>query len=63
MFRSKEEKARDKEKNRFYLLPGQGGRAYHRKQLFILKAALLVGVLVSGLVALAVWLMNHPQHH
>jgi len=59
MFRSKEQKAKDKERKRFYLLPGQGGRAFHRKQRFILKAALLVGLLVSGLFALAVWLMHH----
>ena len=65
MFRSKEEKAKDKEKNRFYLLPGQGGRAYQRKQMLILKVSLLVGLLVAGLVALAVWAMNtnHPPHH
>jgi len=47
-----------KERNRFYLLPGQGGRAYHRKQMFILKTALLIGLFVSGLFALVVWLMN-----
>jgi len=64
MFRSKEEKAKDKERNRFYLLPGQGGRAYHRKQMVILKASLLVGLLVAGLFALAVWFLNnHPMHH
>jgi hypothetical protein len=59
MFRSKEQKAKDKERQRFYLLPGQGGSAYHRKQRFILKAALVVGLLVSGIFALAVWWMHH----
>jgi hypothetical protein len=43
----------DREKKRFYLFPGQGGRAYHRKQWVILKASLLVGLLVSALLALA----------
>ena len=59
MFRSKEQKAKDKEQQRFYLLPGQGGSAYQRKQRFILKAALLVGLLVSGIFALAVWWMHN----
>lgn len=39
------------EKERYYLLPGQGGSSYRRKQRFILKAAILVGVLVSLLFA------------
>lgn len=41
----------DRERKRFYLLPGQGGRAYHRKQVLILKTALLVGLLVSVVLA------------
>jgi len=45
----------DREKKRFYLFPGQGGRAYHRKQWVILKASLLVGLLVSALLALALY--------
>ena len=51
MFRSKS----DKEKKRFYLLPGQGGRAYHRKQMLILKSALIVGLLVSATFALIMY--------
>ena len=43
----------DREKKRFYLFPGQGGRAYHRKQWLILKVALFVGFLVSAILALA----------
>jgi hypothetical protein len=46
----------DREKKRFYLLPGQGGRAYHRKQMLILKVSLIVGLLVSALLALAFYL-------
>jgi len=39
------------DKERYYLLPGQGGSSYRRKQRFILKAAIIVGVLVSLLFA------------
>lgn len=46
-----------REQKRFYLLPGQGGRAYHRKQLLILRWSLFVGLLVSGLLALAMYLL------
>jgi len=46
----------DREKKRFYLLPGQGGRAYHRKQWLILKVSVIVGLLVSALLALALYL-------
>jgi len=39
------------EKDRYYLLPGQGGSSYRRKQRFILKTALIVGAVVSLLFA------------
>ena len=55
MFRSRRNKD-NREQKRFYLLPGQGGRAYHRKQWFILRASLIVGLLVSALLALAFYL-------
>ena len=55
MFRSKAKKARDRERNRFYLLPGQGGRAFHRKQRSIFVAALVVGLVVSVFIALALY--------
>jgi hypothetical protein len=45
---------KEKEKERYYLLPGQGGRAHRRKQWFILKwsliAALIVAVILAGLM-------------
>jgi len=46
----------EKEKKRFYLFPGQGGRAYARKQRLIFKSAVIVGLLVSALFALLVYL-------
>jgi hypothetical protein len=40
---------RDKETQRFYLLPGQGGEAYRRKQKFILKWT-IIAALVGGAI-------------
>jgi hypothetical protein len=54
MFWSRQKK--DNKHQRFYLFPGQGGRAYHRKQWVILKTSLIVGLLVSALFALALYL-------
>lgn len=60
MFWTKDSKA-EKEQKRFYLLPGMGGRAYRRKQKFILKSSLAVGLLISVLIALALYLLNRPH--
>lgn len=43
--------ARNKERERFYLLPGMGGRAYRRKQKVFLRWAIGAGVVVSAIVA------------
>jgi hypothetical protein len=45
------------EKERFYLLPGQGGSSYRRKQKFILKSAIVVGVVVSAILAAIMYFM------
>lgn len=39
------------EKNRYYLLPGQGGSSYRRKQRLIIKYSIIVGLLVSAVFA------------
>ncbi len=49
---------KDKEKERFYLLPGMGGRAYRRKQRLILKASIVVGLLVAAVFAAIVWFIH-----
>jgi hypothetical protein len=47
----------DKEKERFYLLPGMGGRNLRRKRKLILQWSLVAGLLTSALVAaLLYWL-------
>jgi hypothetical protein len=48
----------NKENQRFYLLPGMGGRAYRRKQKFILKSALVVGLVISILLTLVLYWFN-----
>jgi len=53
---------RNKETQRFYLLPGQGGAAYRRKQRYIFKWSLLIGLILSVVLgALMAWL-NRPPH-
>jgi hypothetical protein len=56
--RPRDSKAR--EKQRFYLLPGQGGSNYRRKQRFIFKSSLAVGVIVSFTLAVAMYLICRP---
>jgi hypothetical protein len=52
---------REKDSERFYLLPGMGGKAYRRKRNQILAASITVGLIVSGLFALVVWWLNRPH--
>lgn len=49
---------RDREKDRYYLLPGQGGRALRQKQKFILAWSLVVALAVAGIMALVMYLLN-----
>jgi len=50
--------ARDKERDRFYLLPGMGGRAFRRKQRLILAWAIAAGLIVSGVMAGTLFLLR-----
>jgi hypothetical protein len=60
LWRNKEKEAERRERERFYLLPGMGGRAYRRKRKIILQCAIGAGLLASALVALAFYLINRP---
>lgn len=42
---------RPEEKERYYLLPGQGGSSYRRKQRLIIKYSIIVGLFVSAVFA------------
>jgi hypothetical protein len=49
--------SRDKERERYYLLPGQGARSMQRKRKLMLRWAVAVGLLVSlGLALLFFWI-------
>ena len=52
---------RDKERKRFYLLPGMGGRAYRRKQRYILTSSLLVGLIVGLVLAVVLYWINRSR--
>jgi hypothetical protein len=45
----------NKPRERFYLLPGQGGRNYRRKQMRFLCWAVLVALLFGLVIALVMW--------
>lgn len=53
---------RDKERERFYLLPGQGGRGLRRKRNLILLWSIIAGLLVSGLLAAGLYLASSAPH-
>jgi hypothetical protein len=52
---------RDKDKHRFYLLPGQGGRAHRRKQWRILSWSLFAALVVAGILAALMYWLNRPK--
>jgi hypothetical protein len=51
--------SRNKEPERFYLLPGMGGRAQRRKHKTSLIWAVIVGLLVSVTVTLILRWLHH----
>jgi hypothetical protein len=46
---------------RFYLLPGQGGRNYARKQRLFIAWAIVVALLFGGALATAMWWLAERQ--
>jgi hypothetical protein len=54
--------ARDKEKDRYYLFPGQGGRSARRKHRRILFWSILFGLIVSAAFAAILYLISNPVH-
>ncbi|HZQ47734.1 MAG TPA: hypothetical protein VFC07_12020 [Verrucomicrobiae bacterium] len=49
---------RDKEKERFYLLPGMGGKAMRKKNKIFLAWSIFAAVIVSFALALTLVLLN-----
>jgi len=48
------------EKERYYLLPGQGGSNYRRKQKFIIQSSLVVGSIVSLVFGVVMYFVCRP---
>jgi hypothetical protein len=48
----------DKERERFYLLPGMGGREARRKHLYFLKLSAVIALGLSAILALLLYLLN-----
>ena len=52
---------RNKEPERFYLLPGMGGRARRRKEMRFLRWSLAAGLLVSAILACVLYLISRGK--
>jgi len=50
-----------KPRERFYLLPGQGGKNYHRKQQRILRWTVAVAVVFGAVLGVVLWAMSKPK--
>jgi hypothetical protein len=55
--------ARNKERERFYLLPGQGGRALRRKRRVFFWWSILAGLVVSAFLAGLLYLIDVVRRH
>jgi hypothetical protein len=53
--------AKDKPKERYYLLPGMGGRAMRRKQRIMLQSGIAAGVIVSAIVGIVLYLISRGR--
>jgi len=52
---------RNKETERFYLLPGQGGAAFRRKQRYLLIWSIIVGLALAAVLAALMYFLNKPR--
>ena len=60
--RSRHGKDKAKEKSRYYLLPGMGGRMYRKKQRVIIKWAILAALVVSVVMAVLIYWLSQPNN-
>lgn len=51
---------RNKERERFYLLPGMGGRNLMRKRRIIMRWTIAAGLLVSAILAYLLYMLSTP---
>jgi hypothetical protein len=47
-----------KEPERYYLLPGMGGRAARRKHLYFWKWSIIAGLGISAILAVVLYFLN-----
>jgi len=52
---------KNKERERFYLLPGMGGRARRAKEMRFLRWAIAIGLVVSGIMAVVMYFLSLKQ--
>jgi hypothetical protein len=52
---------RDREKERFYLLPGMGGRARRQKEMRFLRWSIAAGLVVSAVVACVLYIISRGR--
>lgn len=52
---------KNKPRERFYLLPGQGGKNYHRKQKFILGWTVAFSLVFGLAIAAIMWWQSQPR--
>jgi hypothetical protein len=50
-----------KPKERFYLLPGQGGKNYYRKQRLILRWTIAVSLIFGLTLGAVMWWLARPH--
>jgi high-affinity Fe2+/Pb2+ permease len=51
----------NKERERFYLLPGMGGRSLRRKRKIILGWSIAAGIIVSAVLAWLLYLLSSSR--
>jgi hypothetical protein len=52
---------KNKPRERFYLLPGQGGKNYYRKQRFILGWTVVFSLVFGLAIAAIMWWQSQPH--
>ncbi|HEV2696203.1 MAG TPA: hypothetical protein VG347_25175 [Verrucomicrobiae bacterium] len=52
---------KDRPRERFYLLPGQGGKNYHRKQRYILRWTIAVALVFGAVLSVVMYFMSKPK--
>jgi hypothetical protein len=52
---------KNKEKERYYLLAGMGGRSARRKRLISLRWGIATGIVVSIILGVALYFINRPK--